>query len=467
MDSVPENRAERALEDDSMTTAAQQNAMMLASLLGVGEAEAGERLRSSVLITTETGWKSKWAREVCELLGRTLEVGMEAFVRPPDLEVVIGDAEPRTASRPLFVDIDRWGLFVDEVATRRKSGEPHRLYQAAAACAVAAASLRFAINEPTLPEVRLPLRFEFADLGVPEGALDRGIDLGEAVLAGAGAVAHGFLHAARHVRLRGEISIVDPKTVKGGVLNRCLYLVADDIGADKAVALASRAQCDFPELRLRPVVEDFRHFVKTRPKPPETTFVTVDSRAARRSIQLEAPRRIVDASTTDVRAVVVHSNQLPTDQACLACIYRHVPEEHAREMSIAAGLGVDLETVRSGFIDEAAARHIVAMHPAIDPAAIIGTAFDSLFRQLCSEQALATPEGRQILAPFAFVSTWAGVLMAVEMLRLFSNERSSNYWSVDPWNLPIPRARTLKSKHDGCEFCSNPGVRDAIAALWA
>ena len=449
-----------------MSTAAQQNAMMLASLLGVGEAEAAEKLKRTVLITAEAGWKTRWGNEVGALLGRTLLVQMEPVAKAPDLELVVGEVEPKTEAKRLFTDIERVGFVVATEPQRLRKAEPHRLYCAAAACAAAAASLRSAIDEPALPEVRLPIRLDFSQLGVPAGALERGLDLTGAVMAGAGAVAHGFLQAARHVGLRGELTIVDPKTVKGGILNRCLYLQQGDVDSDKAKALALRAQGDFPDLRLMPVVVDFRDFVRDLPRPPETVFVTVDSRPARRSIQLEAPHRIVDASTTDVRGVVLHSNTLPTDQACLACIYRHVPEEFAREKSIAEGLGVDLATVQSGFIDEAAAQRIVATHPAIDPAAIIGMAYDSLFRQLCSEQALATPEGRQVLAPFAFVSAWAGVLMTVEMLRSFAGERSTNYWSVDPWNVPLARTRTLRPKHDGCQFCSNPAVRNVVAALW-
>jgi hypothetical protein len=195
-------------------------------------------------------------------------------------------------------------------------------------------------------------------------------------------------------------------------------------------------------------------------------FVTVDSRLVRRSIQLEAPRRIIDASTTDVRGVVIHSNTLPTDQACLACIYRHVPEEHARERSIAEGLGVDLSDVRGGLITESVARRIAKTRPGIDPTAIVNLAFDSLFRQLCSEQALATPEGRQVLAPFAFVSAWAGILMAVEALRSFAGTTATNYWSVDPWNLPIARSRTLRPRHPDCQFCSKPEFQPIIQALW-
>lgn len=173
------------------------------------------------------------------------------------------------------------------------------------------------------------------------------------------------------------MAIVDPKIVQKGILNRCMYLEDEDVEKNKAEVLAARAQPDFPKLRLTPRVSDFKAYVRGLGRPPETVLVTVDSRHVRRSIQLAVPQRIIDASTTDVRGVVVHSNVLPTKHACLACIYRHVPEEHAREQSIADGLGVDLADVRSGLITEEIARRIVKTHPSIDTIAITGTAFDS------------------------------------------------------------------------------------------
>jgi hypothetical protein len=440
--------------------------MMLASMLGVGEAEATERLALNVLITAEAGWKWRWAGELAEVLCRTVVVTMISGSNRPDLEIVIGTANPRAGCRCLFADLDSTGLAVSHERLARGAGEPHGLYGAAAACVVSAAALRTLIDEAALPEVRLPLRFAFADLGVPDNALNRPIQLTDAVVAGAGAVAHGFLHAARHLEMRGELTIVDPKTIQEGILNRCLYLKDEDVGTDKATALAKRAQPDFPNLKLIHMVDDFRNLVVGRTRPPETVFVTVDSRAVRRAIQLEVPHRIIDASTTDARGVIVHSNTLPTEHACLACIYRHVPEEHAREKSIAEGLGVDLTTVQSGLIDEGAARQIVTRYPNIAPDAIVGMAFDSLFRTLCAQQALSTTEGRQVLAPFAFVSAWAGVLLTVEMLRSHGGVTSTNYWSVDPWNVPVPRSRVLRSKFAGCQFCSNPGVDEAVRDLW-
>lgn len=446
-----------------MTTAAQQNALMLASILGIGEAEAGDRLARTVLVTAEPGWKATWAEEIAELVSRTVSV-TTVDVAAADVEVVVGSMGPRSDGRKLFVDVGSAHAVVSEQPNPPLPGIPHGLYAQAAACSAAAAAVYRAIDDAALPHVRLPMRLDFRQLGVPTGMLDRAIELRDAVMAGAGAVAHGFLCAARHVDLRGELTIVDPKIVQEGILNRCLYLRDGDVGNDKAIALAGNAQPDFPNLKFLPEVTNFKTYVSKG--PPETVFVTVDSRHVRRSIQLEVPHRLIDASTTDVRGVVVHSNKLPTKHACLACIYRHVPEEHARERSIAEGLGVELADIHGGLITEDVAMRIVKAHPYVDTAAIVGVAFDSLFRQLCSEQALTTPEGRQVLAPFAFVSAWAGVLMVVEMLRLFHSVPETNYWSVDPWNLPIARNRTLRPRHPDCQFCSKREYDPIVTRLW-
>lgn len=449
-----------------MNKAAQQNAMMLASLLGVDEAKASERLARTVLITAAPGWRSTWALEVGELIGRTVRVLHQQEAISPDMELVIGEVAPQTSVRRIFADLGSASAIISLDPVGKLAGQPHGLHAAAAACAVTAAVVHMVVDEDSLPQVRLPMRLDYVQLGVPDGALDHPVDVGHAVMAGAGAVAHAFLKAARHIDIRGELAIVDPKTVQGGILNRCLYLGENDVDREKAEVLAERAQPDFPHLRLLPFVDDFKAYVRKLGRPPETVFVTVDSRYVRRSIQLEVPRRIIDASTTDARGVIVHSNVLPTQNACLACIYRHVPEENARERSIAEGLGVDLADVRSGLITADVARRIVQTHKSIDGDAIVGLAFDSLFRQLCSEQALATPEGRQVLAPFAFVSAWAGVLMTVEMLRSFAGVTTTNYWSVDPWNTPKAQGRTLRPRHQDCQFCSKPEYEPIIQALW-
>jgi len=195
--------------------------------------------------------------------------------------------------------------------------------------------------------------------------------------------------------------------------------------------------------------------------------VTIDSRRARRQLQKYVPGRVLDASTTDVRGVVVHSHVQPTGGACLACIYQHIPDEAAREQSIAEGLGISLAEVKQGFIDRRIAEKICHTYPDRSPEVLVGKAFDTLFRELCGAQALRTPEGRQVFTPFAFVSVLAGTLLAVELVRQTIGRADANYWQVDPWRAPLARLRRKRSKVPTCEFCSRPEADAVIQDLWA
>jgi hypothetical protein len=447
-----------------MINAQQENARMLAAVLGIGEDEAAERLARTVLVTVGAGARDDWADEIIALLSLTVEVTRTPG-GPVHAELVIGDAVPLTTAPRLHAAIDAAGVTIAADPAAPSASSPHPLFATIAACSVAAAALHLVIDDASLPTSPLPLSYRFDTLGVPPGALDRPVDLSGAVLVGAGAVGHGFLRALRHLAARGSLPIIDPKTVGEGNFNRCVYLRSGDGGRDKARALAMRAQGDFPNLALEPCVEEFRAYCK-RMGPPATAIVTVDSRRARRSIQSELPGRVIDASTTDIRAVVVHSHRQPTEHACLACIYRHVPEENLRERAIAEGLGITVEMVKQGFISPAAAAAIAGRHQQVASSAIEGMAYDSLFKQLCAAQTLLSSDNRQVLAPFAFVSVLAGALQVVELLRSDSRVEGTNYWTVDPWRAPVQRARVLRPQIADCEFCANPDVGAIARELW-
>ena len=447
-----------------MITPAEENARMLASLLGIDEAAAAERLECRALVTAPASGPARaLADEVIALLERTVDA-TEDEIEGAGIELVVGDAEPQTSLPRLWARIGADALVADIEPVDPAEGDPHPLYVAIAACPLAAAVLAQLIDSPALPKTRLPLCFEFAELGIAAEGLAMPVHI-QAVMAGAGAVAHGFLRALRHIDVQGEITIVDPKNVGTGNANRCLYLTADDTGP-KAEALALRAAADFGGLRLTSFVGTFAEHIAAAGGPPATAIVTVDSRRVRRSIQKELPGRILDASTTDVRGVVVHSNHQPAKAACLACIYRHVIDEQARERSIADGLGITLAEVQQGLVSAEAAERICLAHPSFAPADVVGKAYDSLFKQLCAEQALLTPEGRQVLAPFAFVSMLAGALLVIELLRSETGTATTNFWTVDPWIVPIGALRRLRSKLPDCEFCALPGVDEAAERLW-
>ena len=446
-----------------MTTVGQENARMLASLLGIEEADAAERLDKTVRVTVAAGFAVA-GDEVRDLLDRTIRVaGLDEA--EPDLELVIGPAEPATPGPHLYASLTQRGVIVDTIPLRHSNECAHPLLIALAACYIAAAALHRVIGSSSLPRLALPLALDFAELGIPEGSLTTPLDISGTVLVGGGAVANGFLRALRHVPVRGILPVVDPKVVGEGNPNRCLYFTSDDVGLPKAPILAQAAQPDFRDLELKPHTCTFGELV-AKTGLVDTAIVTVDSRRARRSLQKEIPRRVIDASTTDARAVIVHSHSQPTDDACLACIYRHVPDEHARERSIAEGLGIEIETVREGFITADAAARIAKAHPSVEAGKIIGKAYDTLFKELCSAQALLTPEGRQVLAPFAFVSVLAGVLLVIELLRTNHQTATTNYWTVDPWGAPIGRLRRLRPRVPDCEFCADDDARRLVHSLW-
>ena len=78
-----------------MSNAQQENARMLASLIGVHEDEAAERLNRTVLITSALDEKSQnWAIEIRALIERTVNVAIDPAVKAA-VELVVGDAEGR------------------------------------------------------------------------------------------------------------------------------------------------------------------------------------------------------------------------------------------------------------------------------------------------------------------------------------------------------------------------------------
>ena len=166
--------------------------------------------------------------------------------------------------------------------------------------------------------------------------------------------------------------------------------------------------------------------------------------------------------TTFVPSAVVTDtldfHRRPTEHACLSCVYHESPEEHAHEKHVADAIGVSLDEVRRERISEAAAALICKRYPQLNPASIAGTAFDTLFKQLCSSAQLKTSEGRQVLAPFAFVSVLGGVYLAIAFIRKLHRSRVDlfNEWRISPWSNPVIRWRSKLERNPDCEFCGDP-----------
>lgn len=460
----------------ALTDGAQrQNAATLAAALGLADAHAARLLDLTVLVTADPTDLTALAlaSDVVELLARTVrEVTREVPPSSVAAELVIGAASGRTDAKHVFIQVDARGatLSHDLPAIPQPCAPTHRLLSAWIACYACAVLLDRAIDAEMPFNPPNPFVLPFAVLGLDLAALDQTVDIGHAYLAGAGAIGNGLLWAGRHLDLRGRLEVADDDEVDSGNLNRQVWFHESDIEAGKAERLVRHAQPFFPRLTLVP--RPFRlQALQERSAGPwlPRLIVAVDSRRARRALQNEFPGEVFDASTTDIREVVVHYHRQTTDMACMSCIYPPDPVEFSRETHIAEHLGVSVEEVRGERVTSMAAAQIHARFPHLEVDRVVGQAYDSLFRSLCGEGVLKDATQREQTAPFAFVSCLAGVMLAIELVRrlgLPGVDRDFNYWRISAWHPPLARRRRLRAPQADCAFCSNPTLRAVNDSLW-
>lgn len=452
-----------------------ENARSLADLLGTHEEEAAQLLDATVVLTiADNDQRARATGEHVELmLSRTLtrvcrEVPGD---RSPGLEIVIGETARRYAGHVVYISFQCGRVVVGErVVSDRLSVAPIALLLAA--CYTCAAGLKRILGDRLRQPVSANHVVDLEQLlGEDACGIEQPVDFGEAFLAGGGAIGNGFVLGAALLPLSGKLHIADDDKASGGNLQRCVLFDETDINHPKAQQLAKKGLA-LSQGRLR--CEGHNVVLQNVPQRTEggwlwRLIVAVDSPRARRQLQTELPREVFDASTTGAEEVVLHFNEQPTADACLACVYHHSPPEAARENHIAETLGVTVAEVRELRVSPASTSKICSRYAHLRPEDVVGLAYDTLFKALCSTSKLMTPENRQVLTPFAFVSVFAGAMLALEFFRRVrrgSHANLYNTWHMSPWTNPVLRARRqLKPKAD-CQFCSDPIVRAIVADTW-
>lgn len=462
------------MADDYLTAdARRENALTLAAALGISVDSASEALDVDIVVSADPIdlVATDIAEHVCHLLKRTVRRASTTSDGNAHLELIIGSARPHTNGRHLTLHVDLTAVTVtSHQGPLKPCAAIPPLCRLLTACYAAAAVVYRATGGELPFTVSDPLIISFEELGIEVDALSEPIDLGHAYMAGAGAIGNGFLWAARQLDLRGRLEIVDDDHVTSGNLNRQVWFQPDDISKPKADRLAEKAQPFLPSLELVPR----RCRLQDLPEKSDTAWlprliVAVDSRRARRELQNEFPGEVFDASTTDIREIVIHHHKQPTPYACLSCIYEPDEAESSREHHIAEHLGVSVEEVRSERISSESSVMIAERFAGLSATDITGVAYDSLFKTLCSTGRLSTVPDKRILAPFAFVSVLAGTLLAVELVRCLGRRppsEESNYWRTSPWHSPFARRRILRAQQPHCGFCANR-IKSAVnRQLW-
>lgn len=454
--------------------AIKENALSLAAALGIELEHAAELLNAHVMVTPDAGDPSaaSIAAEARGLLGRTLQHIDEATSTEIAVELVIGQALPRSTGTILWLSVDSDKAVIGrERPMAVTKARPHPAALFVVACYAAAAVVREVIGDGIPLPRREKIVLDLDALGISEALAKRTVDLRHAYLAGAGAIGTGFLWVMRWFAVRGFLDIVDFDWVKSGNLNRQLWYGPGDVGHRKAERLAALAQGSFPDLVLKPRAAQLQDLPDKQGDPQwlRRLIVAVDSRAARRTLQSELPGEVFDASTTDIREIIVHANRQLTSMACMGCIYPRNAQEDTRARSVALALGVTVDDIRRGVIDCAAARVIIARYPdrGLTEESLIGEAYDSLFKELCAQAALHSADQQQVFAPFAFVSALAGALLAIETVRRAGGETVPyNFWRVSPWEPFDNRLQRRIPANASCEICGDPVIRQVAAQIW-
>lgn len=452
-----------------------ENQRSLAAALGIQDEEAGARLNSELQITWSDGdpASERIGRHVVALLSRTFErVGTPGVpLLDASIELRIQNvASKTTGGQQIHCWVQDYVATIGEIFTETPSvTDPlSPILELLLACFVAARVADKALNLGKCSDA--PLILDFGRwLDVEMCDLSRVVQLGRIHIAGAGAVGNAFSYALALLPVDGRLTVIDPKPVTGGVLNRCLCFTAADINAHKAIKLAEWIGCTNPALIADGYVGTIADYRAQQSGEIHCLVSGIDSRSGRRQLQDELPLEVFDASTTGIEEVVFHHNQILADGACLACIYPETPGERDYELHLARKLHVSVTEVRTGYITPAAAGRIVARYPMLSATQITGTAYDSLFKQLCATQQLVGPEQKQVLAPFSFVSQLAGTVMAIEMYLKragYKHTEAFNYWRISPWRGPIYDLRTQRPKLDSCSSCSDPIYQLTAREVW-
>ena len=451
--------------------AAKENLMALEQLLGL-EKESAQKIVGASILISGTDKYPELASFLTDLLQRTFEnVSAQASsVENYSCEIVLGDCTPLTNAPSVFVGEASAGeLCVSLIPTQNTLSTSlqgfYYLLLAAYTCALvikrqSKQKLPFATDDTII--------INTSSLIADPKIFETEINFGEVYIAGAGAVGNAFLYALRTFKVKGRINIADSDFISGRNLNRCVFFASDDIEKLKVDILVLRAQPLLKNVELIPIPTVLGNVpaAKSGGDWLKKLVVAVDSRRARRNLQNEIPGEVFDASTTGIEEVVIHHNRQPlSGKACLSCVYIKDPREESHEQHIAETLGVSLEHVRQNFVNEEAAKLICQKYKQFQSQKIVGIAFDSLFKELCSEGKLLDAEDRQVIAPLAFVSVLAGAFLALAFIESHFDHLNYNYWRASPWRNPNFRLRSVNHTNPNCEFCNNEVISEFIKDL--
>lgn len=227
---------------------------------------------------------------------------------------IVTGSQRCAAPNRVYVGVDGTNVVISQSAFSFYPSRAPVSAVVAANCAVAEAYKHFT------PSLRAPA-IENCVLELPAVA---DVDIGRALLVGAGGISHGLAWVLQWLGLRGLVVAVDFDPIDASNLNRYFCAFVDDVGADKPATLSGFLSKFL--LTVQPLTgsyESLRDAQTLDPSEFSHIITAVDNVPTRLEVQSDLPRSIMNAGTNAWSFDASRHRFGPT--ACLACLFPPIP----------------------------------------------------------------------------------------------------------------------------------------------
>jgi hypothetical protein len=394
---------------------------------------------------------------------------------PADLTVVVGDGQWAGDNDVIFAGADGWRAYQSLVSPQPT--EALGLGAPASGClAVLGAFLRiFAEWIPDDSELPGEIAWSLFDWSVgdtdPGPPLD-GLDLGELVWGGTGAVAHGAFWAMSVLPpLTGFITLVDPDPHGDQSVERYAGGRRRWLGVNKPEAVRGWLTRPQRNLVVNPAPLDLNRWYDANQLDcvVDLLITTPDSKEARRQAALKLPRASING-WAERFAMGVETFGF-TDSRCLACAYP-IDAEAVGEVTIIHGeTGLDpwrvqdlldsAEPLRPDEVERIAA---LFQRP---PSEFAGKPLRSIRQHLCAVGVIRPPGAQEAVeVPLGMVSALAGIAVLAEIARLRQHKPTGRRWQWDARLLPTTLNAWAVGRTASCFVCGDDDFKVVYASKY-
>ena len=380
-------------------------------------------------------WALDSVVEIVDELNTTIE-GTIGIGQPSraDVSLSIGGRSRLSARREVVVRGSSWSAALDCELLNMKDGALGSLYAACMGAAQVLLHVLECLGAPYRPMA--PSVFSLLDSLPTARDIDmpKGIVIPETCLVGVGAVGSAAIYALAHLDdVSGTLHLIDNEKVDATNLNRYVLMRSGDVRSWKVeVGNAALSRSSIRAISHR---NAFSRYVEDHGSDIDLLLSPVDSEEGRRELAKYLPRRVINAATGGT-TVTVSRHGFNDGKFCLHCLYPVHTKRLSREKIMAQdmGLALDLvlELVRSNTpLDEDLVREIEKNRGVEEGkwSCNVGYPIDSFYaKAVCGDAELRLPSAN-VIAPLAFVSASAGIIMAAELIK--AGHQELNKWSLD------------------------------------